>query len=168
MDMASRKVYHSGMNSPKHRRSLLSLRLTSPMHKNLVGSAWLLGLLFLVSTLLNVYMITTTNQEWMIYAPSGAQEIWADQQAKLMNVFYLQCFLFVVGGFLLSLIVAHRIGGTYLAIIRTCNQVMDQGTATRLKFRETDHLPEVEKAFNTMLDGLESREEGTTDEEPTG
>lgn len=155
MDMECGKSYHSGMNSPKHRRSLLSLRLTSPMHKNLVGSAWLLGLLFLLSTLLNVYMLTSINKDWMMYTPSDVQTVWAAQQSKLLFVFYVQCALFVIGGFLLSLIVAHRIGGTYLAIIRTCNQVMEKGTSTRLKFRETDHLPEVEKAFNAMLDGLE-------------
>ena len=142
------------MKTSKHRRTLLSFKLTSPMHKNLVGSAWLLGLLFLLSTLLNVYMLSSLHGEWMVYAPSEAQETWAAQQSRLLNVFYLQCALFVIGGFLLSLIVAHRIGGTYLAIIRTCNQVMEKATGVRLKFRETDHLPQVEEAFNTMLDGL--------------
>lgn len=147
------------MKTSKHRRTLLSFKLTSPMHKNLVGSAWLLGLLFLLSTLLNVYMLSSLHAEWMVYAPEEAQGTWASQQSRLLNVFYLQCVLFVIGGFLLSLIVAHRIGGTYLAIIRTCHQVNEQGTAVRLKFRETDHLPEVEEAFNTMLDGLASKGE---------
>ncbi|GEM_PF-1830875 len=144
------------MSDPKQRRSIRSIRQTLPLHANLIGSAWILGALFLGVMIFNFRYQASLNHEWMMYAPDEARELWQQQQQELMNLFLLQCALFAAGGILLTISVAHRIGGTYLALIRTFDQVRKHGTSVRMKFRRSDHLESVSESLNQMLEQLDS------------
>ena len=57
----------------------------------------------------------------------------------------------------MAVVTAHRIGGPYIAVKRTCKAIERGDMSQRLKFRDYDRLDDVQEAFNEMMDAVEAR-----------
>jgi len=82
-------------------------------------------------------------------------------QNYLVGALIIETLVFGIGIVALAKLTAHRIAGPYLRLRRTFELVRDGKLDTRLSFRDYDHLDDVAKTFNEMLDALINRKPGS-------
>lgn len=61
-----------------------------------------------------------------------------------------------------AVLAAHRIAGVHIKLQNICNKIKEGDLDTRLYFRSTDKLEEVQDSFNSMMDRLQERIEGSS------
>lgn len=108
-------------------------------------SLCLLALLY-ASVLYHIYRLAHIGAE----VPIQMMLIIATLVATLLGVL-------LVGSGVLA---AHRISGVHIKIAHVLNRVKEGDLTTRVYFRNTDKLEEVQEAFNSMMDVVQKRIEG--------
>lgn len=133
------------MDKEKSRRKLANVQLTKKFHMRYFGlwvlmCAWLVGIINILLFIIVQQNAAAVNEAGM----SGA----------FMVAVLLTSALFILGVFAMAKFSAHRIAGPFVRLQRTFDEVRDGKFDTRLKFRESDKLEEMENSFNGMLDAL--------------
>lgn len=153
------------MNPMKtHQRRLKNLCLTEKYRFQYLGHWVLVCFLFLV--LLNLCLYALYEQVWLDHAPAGL-DFPVERMHHNMQVAGLLVAVSAFFGMailLLSIFTAHRIGGPFIALKRTMAQIEKGDWTARLRFRRYDKLEDVEQAFNSMMDALQTRHEGRRSE----
>ena len=149
------------MDSPRPRRNLSNVRLTAKYHYRHMALWIVLTLCFLLA--LNVYFY-----EWLAmqlraasHSPSDPEGYYLLMRPILLVGLAVEFVLFAFGIVALAQVTSHRIAGPYLRIQKVCQEIRDGNIECRLKFRNYDHIEEVEDAFNQMMEALRASRTGS-------
>lgn len=140
------------------KRKLSNIKLTSQFHYRHMGLWIMIAISLIVLLNISVYLLLT--QQWLYLGGMAADE----PQAARMVCRYLGSFLVVETLVFCAAIVymarttSHRISGAFLALQKTCDRVSAGEQSARQHFRAYDHLDDLERAFNRMLDTLTRRD----------
>lgn len=139
------------------RRSIKNVTLTKGYHLLYMGpqafiTLLILGLIYAIL----IYRILSLAQEGrdIPYIPLAAGSTLAITAAALLS-----CGAAVFA--------AHRMAGVHIKLTQVFDSIAEGRFDTRLRFRKTDHLEDVEIAFNKMMDTLQARMTGGPTEKPT-
>lgn len=131
----------------REKRSLRNIVLTAKHHNAYLGN-WVLISLSLLGFvyLLILYHLHSLSQSELAPHLLGVvvgATILAGVLAGLVGVY--------------GVLTAHRIAGVHIKIKNVLDQVKEGRLDTRVRFRAYDKLDEVEQAFNSMMDVLQTR-----------
>ena len=130
----------------QQRRSVKNAKLTSKFHLSYMGTqlVFTLTLIFAIWGLImfRLFELARTGQQLPYQEIAAAATLGATVTAVLAGISLMFS--------------AHRIAGVHIKLCHTFNRVEDGDLSTRLKFRTTDKLEEVEEAFNKMMTAVEA------------
>ena len=130
----------------KSNRKLRNVNMTSAFHYRHNG-IWIAVSLFLVA-LANVLWITM-----ILIHPTTT---FTPRLQLALAAEIVLAFVFIIG---LAKFTSHRVAGPYIALEKICQRVAGGETSARVRFRSSDHLNDLERAFNAMLDTLTAEAE---------
>ncbi|HIB68160.1 MAG TPA: methyl-accepting chemotaxis protein [Phycisphaerales bacterium] len=82
----------------------------------------------------------------------------ADLPVEYLVVLSSVVALFIAAGIVaVNVLAAHRIAGVHIKLLKTFKSVQEGDFSARLRFRKDDKLEEVEAAFNSMMEVVESK-----------
>ena len=135
------------MTQQQQRRSLKNVTMTTKYHMLYMGPSIFLSLCLLVllyaSSVYHIYRLGQLGPE----VPVQMMLVVATLVATLLGIL-------LVGSGVLA---AHRISGVHIKLANVLNQVREGDLSTRVYFRNTDKLEDVQDAFNNMMETLEKR-----------
>ena len=141
----------------KHKRSLANVRLTRKYHFAYMG-LWMFISACLVLAL-NLVLYLYAEERWG--GPYSLAQSFHQEYVALRRVFLMalavEALCFIVATTALAVLTAHRIAGPYIRLQNTFHAVRDGDLSLKLKFRDYDHLEDVERAFDEMMGALRRR-----------
>ena len=145
------------MSTSHRQRSLWNVRLTRAFHYRYMG-LWIVLTIFLV-LLFNVFFHLLVKERWLSLRPSAtdADAAFALVARPLLIAQAIEVVLFSVAIVGLAKLTSHRIAGPYLQLRRICAEVRGGDLDSRLRFRRSDRLADLEAEFNAMLEALKAR-----------
>ena len=140
------------MKSGRSQRRLSNVKLTSHLHFRHMG-LWIVitcSCLFAANLLLYLFIV----QAWSALAQDFGGEMTMIPSPALLIAMLAEFVAFSAAIVYLAIFTSHRIAGPYIGIRSACEAIRDGDTERRIRFRRTDGLDDLEKAFNEMLDTL--------------
>jgi len=140
------------MAAAHSKRSFASLKLTSPFRTAYMG-AWILMSVFLVA-LMNFLLYLLIRERWGDLAVSGGPQEYFFVKTAWIVLMTVEAAGLIVAIYGLAVFTVHRIAGPYIRLRNAMNEVADGNVALRVKFRDNDHLQDLEAAFNRMMESI--------------
>jgi HAMP domain-containing protein len=138
-------------------RSLANVRLTRKYHFPYMG-LWMFISICLVLAL-NLVIYLYAQERWG--GPYSLDHAFHQEYVALSRVFLMalavEALCFIVATTALAVVTAHRIAGPFIRLQNTFHAVRDGDLSLKLKFRDYDHLEDVEGAFDEMMAALRRR-----------
>ena len=144
------------MTNERQNRKLSNVRLTRSFH-------WrYMGLWIVISVSLCIVFSIICYQ--LIEEPSARlytlNQVELEQYLHRRQAFFvgsiIEAIVLIAGVVSLAIFTAHRVAGPYIRLCAAFESVTNGNLDTRLKFRDYDHLTDVENAFNAMMESLRS------------
>lgn len=135
------------MTAQKQRRSIKNVVMTKAHHMLYMGPQ-----IFITLMILGLIYATLIHRIFAM-AQEG-QDIPYATLAVISTVCVTVAAILSVGS---AIVAAHRIAGVHIKLAQVFDRIAAGEFDTRLKFRSTDKLEEVEVAFNNMMDSLRSQ-----------
>lgn len=136
---------------PQQRRSVRNVTMTKKYHLAYMGPQLFLTLMILATIYgLLIYRL-------MMLAQAGRDLPYS--QVAAFATFAITLTALMAGA--AAILTAHRVAGVHIKLVNIFNQIAEGKFDTRLKFRSTDKLEEVEESFNKMMDSLQARMQKT-------
>lgn len=142
---------------PRYKRSLKSLKLTRQFHYRYLGF-WVLICLCMLAAL-NLILFLYIDEHWgsPFSFDTGFFEEYLILRHVILAAMWLEIALFTVAIVGLAKVTVHRIAGPLVRLRATFDAVAEGKLDQKLKFRDYDHLEEVEASFNRMMETLRAR-----------
>ena len=153
------------MKSGKSQRRLSNVILTRKYHLRYMGLWILLASFFVV--VLNMVLYLYVEERWGGVASLSRpfHQEYIGMRKVFVGSLCIEAVLFIVGIVGLAMFTAHRVAGPYIRLRHVFAAVTDGNFSQELKFRDYDHLEEVEDAFNKMMGKVRETLEATGDAE---
>ncbi len=153
------------MTEGRQQRSLKNLKMTRRYRFQFLG-AWMVVLTVLI-VMLNVSIYINYSLMWESTPNLGADFITRLAHHKWFAGASMLILSAILLGTMTSLALfsGHRIGGPYIALKRTMNEIRDGNYDARLHFREYDRMDDVQDLFNQTMDVMQAevqKAKGTT------
>lgn len=132
-------------NMSQQRRSIKNVKMTSKYHLPYMGTP----LIFSITLILCIWGLVLHR---LFELASSGKDLPYQEIASLSTLVATVVSVFAIAAAVLA---AHRIAGVHIKLGQTFQRVEDGDLSTRLKFRSTDKLEEVEDAFNSMMEAVE-------------
>ncbi len=144
------------MTEGRQQRSLKNLKMTRRYRFQFLG-AWMVVLTVLI-VMLNVSIYINYSLMWESAPNSGADFITRLGYQKWFAGVSMVLLSATLLGTMTSLAFfsGHRIGGPYIALKRTMNEIRDGNYDARLHFREYDRMDDVQDLFNQTMDVMQA------------
>lgn len=146
-------------------RKLSNVRLTKKYHFLYLGTWVIMTSALLVTINVLLYAVVRQKVAGLDIHESLFREAFRYYHATVLVAMAIEVALLIFAIVTLARFTAHRIAGPYIRLRNVFGEVKDGNMNVRLKFRNTDHLEEVEEAFNDMMDVLR-KEAGSQNETP--
>jgi len=142
------------MKSGASQRRLSNVKLTRKHHFRYMGLWIFLTAGFVI--VLNLVLYLYVEERWggMASLSRPFHQEYIAIRSTFVGSLVIEAVLFIVGIVGLAMFTAHRVAGPYIRLRSVCNSVSGGNLQQRLKFRDYDHLEEVEEAFNKMMDHM--------------
>jgi len=151
------------MKSGRSQRRLSNVKLTRKYHFRYMGLWIILASFFVI--VLNMVLYLYVEERWGGLA--SLSRPFHQEYIGIRRVFVgslcLEAVLFIVGIVGLGMFTAHRVAGPYIRLRHVCAAVTAGNFSQELKFRDYDHLEEVEDAFNGMMSKVREKLGATGD-----
>jgi methyl-accepting chemotaxis protein len=145
------------MKSAASKRRLSNVKLTRKYHYRYLG-LWVTMTAALVVILNVVLYAFIRDRIGDIGALGGGLATeGALFQRVVAAVIAVETVLFIAGIVMLAKLTAHRIAGPYIRLKQAFAEVQDGNVDYHLHFRDYDHLEDLEKAFNEMMEQIRVR-----------
>lgn len=133
--------------SQQQRRSLKNVVLTRKYHAPYMGTSVFMSL----SLLFTLYAM-------LMYRFVELSREGGDLPVQYLVVLSSVVALFIAAGIVaVNVLAAHRIAGVHIKLLKTFKTIQEGDFSARLRFRKEDKLEEVEEAFNSMMEVVESK-----------
>ena len=151
------------MNPFSSRRKLSNLRLTRKFHFRYLGQILLvmIGLILIANISLYLYFEEHCRN---VKAATHNPEKYSTVRKTLITILTTETVLATVAIVFLTIFTTHRIAGTSIKLRNAFEEVRNGNLKHRIRFRSSDHFEEVEDAFNGMMEALEQRAVGASEQ----
>lgn len=131
----------------QQRRSLKNIVLTKKYHLPYMGTSVFMSL----SLLFTLYGM-------LMYRFLELSRDGADLPVHYLVLVSSVVTLFIAAGIVaVNVLAAHRIAGVHIKMLKTFKTIQEGDFSARLHFRKEDKLKEVEEAFNSMMEVVETK-----------
>jgi methyl-accepting chemotaxis protein len=136
------------------KRKFSNIKLTQQFHYRHMGLWVIISISLIVLLNISVYLLLT--QQWLYLGGMATDEPDAARMlTRFLGGFLLvETLLFCIAIVYMARATSHRIAGAFIALKKTCDRVSAGERSVRQKFRSYDHLDDLERSFNRMLDSL--------------
>ena len=135
------------MTAQQQRRSIKNVVMTKAHHMLYMGPQ-------IFITLLILGLIYATLIHRIFAMAQEGQDIPYTTLAVISTVCVTAAAILSVGSAILA---AHRMAGVHIKLAQVFDRIADGEFDTRLKFRASDKLEDVEESFNKMMDSLRTQ-----------
>jgi nitrogen fixation/metabolism regulation signal transduction histidine kinase len=141
-------------------RHFSNVSLTGKFHFRYMGLWVIISIGLLIVT--NLLLLLLSEEHWrsLYTLDTSFQEVYLEQRNMMTLALGLATLLFSAAIVVLAKMTAHRIAGPYIKLQRVFESVQQGHFDQTLKFRNYDHLEDLEKAFNEMMVVIRSRTQG--------
>lgn len=149
------------MTMEHSKRRLSNVRLTKGYYLRYMG-LWIVVTLALIAVAnLLIYLLTEEHWSTLYALDTQFSDVYSMQRRMMVSMLGIEMFALSAAIVVLAKFTAHRIAGPYIKLRHVFDSVRQGNLDQELHFRKSDHLEEVEKAFNDMMVEVRARVKGS-------